>query len=295
MGSWSWLDPRVGRHGAVSAPAWTGVRRRQAAGAGGTTARTGGAASAAFPRLHCSGPAAKRTAAAPPRRTDHAGGRRLARCALLGGDVGTGHSDPPGLGNAGRPRNRSDHPSSRVRSRAERRGLHPHQGPDVSARRQRVSVSAVRHDLVCRRRPLDHRRQHDRMGERWRLVDRPGRQQRRVAAGRRLAHPAPEHDPLLRRGRHRRHGDEQHAHRRQPHRVVWLGRRRTRLGGRRRQVPQRPQSALPPQCGAPHAARQRDLARRRQCQLPPHAERVRRRRVGQRCRTHGDDHRNEPD
>ena len=113
--------PARRRHGAVSAPAWTGVRRRQAAGAGGTTARTGGAASAAVPRLHCSGPAAKRPAAASPRRTDHAGGRRLARCALLGGDVGTGHSDPSGLGNAGRSRHRSDHPSSRVRSRAERR------------------------------------------------------------------------------------------------------------------------------------------------------------------------------
>ena len=33
-----------GRHGPVSSPAWTGVRRRQAAGARGTTARTGGAA-----------------------------------------------------------------------------------------------------------------------------------------------------------------------------------------------------------------------------------------------------------
>ena len=79
-----------GRHGPVSAPAWIGVRRRQAAGAGGTAARAGGAAAPALPRLHGSGPAPERTAAASSRRTDHAGGRRLARCALLGGDIGTG-------------------------------------------------------------------------------------------------------------------------------------------------------------------------------------------------------------
>ena len=77
--------------------------------------------SAAGARLHGTCPAAKRPAAAPSGRADHAGGRRLARCALLGGDVGTGDSDSSGFGHAGRPRDRSDHPSSGVRSRAERR------------------------------------------------------------------------------------------------------------------------------------------------------------------------------
>ena len=81
-------------------------------------------------------------------------------------------------------------------------------------------------------------------------------------------------DPLLRGRRHRRYGHQRHAHRRQPDRVVRLGRCRTRLGGRRGQVPPRPQPALPPQRGSSHPPCQRDLARQRQCQLPPHAERL---------------------
>ena len=45
-------------------------------------------------------------------------------------------------------------------------GLHPRQGDHLPACRQRLSVSAVRHGLAGRRRSLDPRRQHHRMGQR---------------------------------------------------------------------------------------------------------------------------------
>ena len=63
------------------------------------------------------------------------------------------------------------------------------------------------------------------------------------SAGRRLARRARQHHPLRRRGRHRRHGHDQHARRGQPHRVGGLAGRRARAGKRRA-----PSSTAPATC-----------------------------------------------
>ena len=67
---------------------------------------------------------------------------------------------------SGRPPDRGHHPPARARPRPARRRLYPGEGRHLPARRQCLPLPAVRHDFSGRRRPLDPRRQHHRVGQR---------------------------------------------------------------------------------------------------------------------------------
>ena len=196
------------------------------------------AESAAVPRLPVPAQPPEWPAAASTRRADHAGDRRLARRAVLGGALGAGDPRAPSVGHARRPHDRSHDPRAGLRPRAERAGLHPHQGHHLPARRQRVSRSRSAAWSLPPAAITGSSKTTPSSGP-TASASTSARdwQQRRRAAGRSFADHSRQHHSLLRRRGHRRHGHQQHAHRRQPHRVVWLGRRRTRLGSGRGQVP----------------------------------------------------------
>ena len=82
-------------------------------------------ASAARPPISRFHPRLKTACLLAPRRTDHAGSRRLAGSQVLGRRLGNRDSHPPGLGHARRAPDRSHHPSTRLRPRAKRSWLHP--------------------------------------------------------------------------------------------------------------------------------------------------------------------------
>ena len=167
------------------------------------------------PRLYDSSRAANRPAPSPPRRTDYAGNWRLAGCPVLGGKLGKRHSHPPGLGNARRPPHRSHHPRTGLRPLAKGLGLHPDQGNHLSARRQRLPVSAVRHGLHPPAAITGSSKATPSNGPTVSAsTSARRRRQRSRAASRGIADPPRQHLPLLRRRRPSAAWEPEYAHRR---------------------------------------------------------------------------------
>ena len=181
--------------------------------------------------------------------------------ALLGGRLGNRDSHPPGLRNARRSPHRSHHAQTGLRPRAKRARLHSDQGVDFSS--TPATLTPFRSTAWSR---LLAAITGSSKTTRIEWANGVGLESAATASGysrasRSFADHPPQHHSLLRHRRHRRHGNERYAGRRQSHRVVRLGRCRARLGGRRSQIPPRPQPDVSPQRRPPHPPRQRHLAR----------------------------------